>query len=134
MNPTINAAEGAPREGRKTQHCLHTHGQAGLCGLTSRTSTRRTTCSRDVVQVEGKARTGAWIAVAALLLLQLAGCAAELGPKPSGSAAEAAPYVGVFTGEFVDGKPLYRFPPMYVIGLRSSVGPDISGTKADTQQ
>jgi hypothetical protein len=125
MNPTISATGGATREGRKTRHCPHTHGQAGLCGLTSGTSTRRTACIQDVVQVEGKARAGTWIAVATLLLLQLAGCAAEPGPKPSGSASEAAPYVGVFTGEFVDGKPLYRFPPMHVIGLRSSVGPDI---------
>ena len=60
-----------------------------------------------------------------VLVLGLAGCAAEPGPKPSSSASEAAPYVGVFTGEFVDGKPLYRFPPIYVIGSRSSFGPDI---------
>jgi hypothetical protein len=76
-------------------------------------------------QTEGKGRAGTWIVVATLLVLGLAGCAAELGPKPSSSASEAAPYVGVFTGEFVDGKPLYRFPPIYVVGSRSSVGPDI---------
>ena len=64
-----------------------------------------------------------WIAVATLAL-GLAGCAAELGPKPSGWTLEAAPYVGVFTGEFVDGKPLYRFPPILVIGSRSAIGPD----------
>ena len=34
---------------------------------------------------------------------------------------EAVPYVGVFTGEFVDGKPLYRFPTIEVVGSRSSV-------------
>jgi hypothetical protein len=77
------------------------------------------------VQTEGKARAGTMIAVATLLGLGLAGCAAELGPKPSSSAWEAAPYVGVFTGEFVDGKPLYRFPAIYVVGSRSSVRPDI---------
>jgi hypothetical protein len=77
------------------------------------------------VQVEGKARAGTWIAVATLLVLGLAGCAAELGRKPSSSASEAAPYGGVFTGEFVDGKPLYRFPAIHVVGSRSSVGPDI---------
>jgi hypothetical protein len=66
-----------------------------------------------------------WIAVAVAVILGLAGCAAELGPKPSSSPLEAAPYVGVFTGEFVDGKPLYRFPPILIIGSRSSVGPDI---------
>jgi hypothetical protein len=77
------------------------------------------------VQTEGKVRAGMWIVVATLLVLGLAGCAAELGRKPSGSASETEPYVGVFTGEFVDGKPLYRFPPIYVVGSRSSVGPDI---------
>jgi hypothetical protein len=66
-----------------------------------------------------------WVAVATALVLGLAGCAAELGPKPSSSPLEAAPYVGVFTGEFVDGRPLYRFPPILVIGSRNRVGPDI---------
>ncbi len=68
---------------------------------------------------------GIGIAVATVLMLGLAGCAGELGSKPSSSAPEAAPYVGVFTGEFVDGKPVYRFPPLVVVGSRSSVGPDI---------
>jgi hypothetical protein len=73
----------------------------------------------------GSAKSGMWIAVATILILGLAGCAAELSSKPSRSASEAAPYVGVFTGEFVDGKPLYRFPAILVVGSRSSVGPDI---------
>ena len=55
---------------------------------------------------------------AALLVLGLAGCASQKAIGP----AEAAPDVGVFTGEYVDGKPLYRFPSIVVIGLRSSVG------------
>ena len=66
-----------------------------------------------------------WIAVAIALVLGLAGCAAERGLKPISSPLGAAPYVGVFTGEFVDGKPLYRFPSILVIGSRSSVAPDI---------
>jgi len=66
-----------------------------------------------------------WVALASALVLGLAGCAAELGLKPSSSPLEAAPYVGVFTGEYVDGLPLYRFPPILVIGSRRSVGPDI---------
>jgi hypothetical protein len=66
-----------------------------------------------------------WIALATALVLGLAGCAAELVSKPSSSPLEATPYVGVFTGEFVDGKPLYRLPAILVIGSRSSVGPDI---------
>jgi hypothetical protein len=66
-----------------------------------------------------------WVAVATALVLGLAGCAAELGPKPSSSPLEAAPYVGVFTGEFVDGRPLYRFPRILVIGSRDRVRPGI---------
>jgi hypothetical protein len=58
-------------------------------------------------------------AMVALLVVGLAGCASE----PSRVPAEAAPYVGVFTGEFVDGKPLYRFPTIEVVGSRSAIGP-----------
>jgi hypothetical protein len=64
------------------------------------------------------------VALATILVLGLASCAAELGPRPSSSPMEPAPYVGVFTGEFVDGRPLYRFPPILVIGKRTRVGPD----------
>jgi len=65
------------------------------------------------------------VVVATALVLGLAGCAGgELRSKPSSSPLEAAPYVGVFTGEFVDGRPLYRFPPILVIGSRMyGVGP-----------
>jgi len=59
---------------------------------------------------------------AVALVLGLAGCASEPLPKPS-HPADAAPYVGVFTGEFVDGKPLYRFPRIEVIGSRRDIGP-----------
>jgi len=62
------------------------------------------------------------IAVGALLVLALSGCATE----PSGAANEvhrgAAPYVGVFTGEYLDGKPLYRFPAIEVVGSRRDTG------------
>ena len=61
-------------------------------------------------------------AVAALLVVGLAGCA-ELTQRPVNPSTEAAPYVGVFTGDYVDGKPLFRFPPIQVYGLRSSVAP-----------
>ena len=50
------------------------------------------------------------IAIAAFLVLALAGCA-ELTTRP--------PYVGEFTGEYVDGKPLYRLPSIQVVGYRS---------------
>ena len=49
-----------------------------------------------------------------LLLLALAGCATT----PAGTA--SAPYVGRFTGQFVDGLPLFRFPSIEVAGSRRS--------------
>ena len=64
------------------------------------------------------------LASAALLIAGLAGCASEL-TRPHGPSTDVAPYVGVFTGEFVDGRPLYRFPTIEVVGTRSSIG---SGT------
>ena len=73
------------------------------------------------MQINGRARAGLAIAIASVLVLGLAGCAAELnGPRTP--LPESVPYVGVFTGTYVDGKPLYRFPALYVVGSRSSVG------------
>jgi hypothetical protein len=63
------------------------------------------------------------LATVVLLIVGLAGCASELTPRPDRPPAEAAPYVGVFTGEFVDGRPVYRFPTIEVVGSRSSIGP-----------
>ena len=62
-------------------------------------------------------------AAVAFLVVGLAGCASELAPRPDVPSARAAPYMGVFTGELVDGKPLYRFPTIEVVGSRSSSGP-----------
>jgi hypothetical protein len=50
---------------------------------------------------------------AALLIVGLAGCASTASP--------AAPYVGVLTGEIVDGRPLVRFPTIEVVGSRRSL-------------
>jgi hypothetical protein len=47
--------------------------------------------------------------VVCLLTLVVAACS-ELAPRPA--------YVGEFTGEYVDGKPLYRFPAIQVVGRR----------------
>lgn len=76
------------------------------------------------MQINGGVRAGVAgvaIAIASVLVLGVAGCAAQLNgtrtPLP-----ESVPYVGVFTGTYVDGKPLYRFPAIYVVGSRSSVG------------
>ena len=54
------------------------------------------------------------LALAALFAVGLAGCAAA----PMNSSSGPGAYVGVFTGEFVDGKPLYRFPTIEVVGSR----------------
>jgi hypothetical protein len=74
-------------------------------------------------QVEHRTAARAAFATVALLMVGLAGCASELALGPNRSPADAAPFVGVFTGEFVDGKPLYRFPPIEVFGSRRSIGP-----------
>lgn len=61
------------------------------------------------------------IAALTLPIAGLAGCASA--PTPDRTPADAVPYVGVFTGEFVDGKPLYRFPSIEVVGSRNSARP-----------
>jgi hypothetical protein len=66
--------------------------------------------------------TGAAATLAALVGLALAGCASVPGDAPSPSPPATAPYVGIFTGRFVDGKPLYRFPTIEVTGSRSVAG------------
>jgi hypothetical protein len=75
------------------------------------------------LHLEHRTAARAALAAAALLVVGLAGCASELAPRPDGPSAGAAPYVGVFTGELVDGKPLYRFPTIEVVGSRSGNGP-----------
>ena len=75
------------------------------------------------LQVEHRTDARTAFATVALLIVGLVGCASELTPRPNRPPADAAPYVGVFTGEFVDGKPLYRFPTIEVVGSRSSIGP-----------
>ena len=75
------------------------------------------------LQVEHRTHALTAFAAGALLIVGLAGCALQLAPRPNHAPADAAPYVGVFTGEFVDGKPLYRFPPIEVVGTRTSIGP-----------
>jgi hypothetical protein len=74
-------------------------------------------------QVEHRTDVRTALATVVLLIGALAGCASELTPRPNLPPADAAPYVGVFTGELVDGKPLYRFPTIEVVGSRSGNGP-----------
>jgi len=45
-------------------------------------------------------------------------------PAGRGAVTPANPQFGVFTGEFVDGMPVYRLPPITVIGSRSA---DLAG-------
>lgn len=75
------------------------------------------------LQDEHRTHAGNGLVMATLLFVGLAGCASDLTTRPSRPATDAAPYVGVFTGEFVDGKPLYRFPTIEVVGSRSNVVP-----------
>lgn len=41
------------------------------------------------------------------------------GPQVIGKGYAQTEMVGVFTGEFVDGAPVYRFPPVVVVGSRA---------------
>jgi hypothetical protein len=76
----------------------------------------------NATQVDVRAAEITWIAIATLLVLGLTGCAAvDLKGRPS-MPAEDTSYAGVFTGEYIDGKPLYRFPPILVVGSRASLG------------
>lgn len=70
------------------------------------------------------ANAGAWLALAAFII-ELAGCAPGSSLPPANPSMEA-PMQGVFTGEYVDGKPLYRLPPIEVVGSRSSVTQETS--------
>ena len=63
------------------------------------------------------------LAAMVLMIAGLAGCASGPTQRAGLPPANPAPYVGVFTGEFVDGKPLYRFPAIEIVGSRSSMGP-----------
>lgn len=70
-------------------------------------------------QIRHRSRAREVMALAVLLVVGLAGCAS---PGPNYAPVDAAPFVGMFTGEFVDGKPLYRFPPIEIVGTRGSIG------------
>jgi hypothetical protein len=63
------------------------------------------------------------LAVAAVLVAGLAGCATGPASPADKRSPETVPYVGAFTGEYVDGKPLYRFPTIEVVGTRRAAVP-----------
>ena len=76
----------------------------------------------NTAYVDGMVRAARSTGFAMALAIALGGCAAGMSGRPGSAAVEETPYVGVFTGEYVDGKPLYRFPSIHVVGSRSSVG------------
>jgi len=57
--------------------------------------------------------------------VRLAIVAIALGIAGCASAPTTAAYVGEFTGEFVDGVPLYRFPAIEIFGTLRSVDHDL---------
>jgi hypothetical protein len=63
-------------------------------------------------------RTG-YLYVALAIAVVLCGCASV-----GDSSADRRSYVGVFTGDFVDGLPLYRLPSITVVGRRAAVAAD----------
>src|SRR5689334_19025230 len=65
--------------------------------------------ARNVVNRDSVARALLVIAMGVLLIGGIAGCATEPMPTSVTTSARATPYIGTFTGEFVDGVPLYRF-------------------------
>jgi hypothetical protein len=72
---------------------------------------------------ERKSQARAAFVAGVLLILGLAGCASEFTSRPALPSADDSPFVGVFTGEFVDGKPLYRFPAIRIVGSPGSIAP-----------
>src|SRR5262245_33693555 len=79
---------------------------------------------RDALRPASRILRAAGAAIFALLVLGLSGCASDRAPR-SNSQTPETPYVGVFTGQFIDGLPLYRFPSIEVIGSRRSVTPEL---------
>ena len=65
-----------------------------------------------------KSTVGRNLVVALLLVVGVVGCAGISG-NPGSPPRHAEPYVGTFTGQYVDGLPLYRLPPIEVVGSRS---------------
>jgi len=66
-------------------------------------------CARSVVMV--------------FLVAGLAACAADVSRIDRST--EPAAYVGVFTGEYVDGKPLFHLPSIEVVGSRRNAATDL---------
>jgi len=61
----------------------------------------------------------ACMAMAIAIATGLSACASVGHPS-----ADRQPYAGVFTGDFIDGLPLYRLPSITVVGTRDGVVAD----------
>ena len=62
-------------------------------------------------------------AIVVFLVAGLAACATNVSRIDRST--EPAPYVGVFTGQYVDGKPLFLLPSIEVVGSRRSASSDL---------
>jgi hypothetical protein len=60
------------------------------------------------------------VAAALIVAAVTASAGKSDAPERSAAASTRSPMVGVFTGEFVDGAPVYRLPPINVIGHREA--------------
>jgi hypothetical protein len=96
----------------------------------SREATMAVAFDRNARGHQGTREAGAAVrahvsmAIAALFVLGLVGCAAGLNGGVGDSAPQDSVIVGVFTGEYVDGKPLFRLPAIQVVGSRIDLGRD----------
>lgn len=78
---------------------------------------REPTARTGIARLRGAAYVSTVLAVA--IAIGLSACASVGHPS-----ADRQPYVGAFTGDFVDGLPLYRLPSITVVGTRDDAGAD----------
>ena len=65
-------------------------------------------------------RSLAYLMAAALIASAAVSTLRSTAPERAPDASARSPMVGVFTGEFVNGVPVYRLPPIAVVGRRES--------------
>jgi hypothetical protein len=87
----------------------------------SRTSGKESSMHSNDVLAHDPVQSATCMAMIALVCLASSACAIESRRESNAEFPRDKPYVGLFTGEYVDGKPLYRFPSINVVGSRSTV-------------